>query len=59
MLWIKKISIKWFWLFVAIALALLLLATANLSKFSQVVTYVEGFVIGFVTYAIATKLYKL
>jgi len=59
MAWTKRLSIKWFWLFVAIALALLLLATYNLDKFPQVVTYVEGFIIGFVTYAIATKVYKL
>lgn len=59
MKWTKRISIKWFWVFVAIALALLLVATSGLEKFSTVVTYVEGFIIGFVTYAIATKVYKI
>jgi len=59
MSWTKRISIKWFWVFVAIALAILLVATSGLEKFNTVVTYVEGFILGFVTYAIATKVYKL
>ena len=58
----KKRSIKIFWVSVAIALVILLLLVnqcATAEKFATTVTMVEGFIIGFVTYAIATKLYTL
>ena len=62
MKWRKRVSIKVFWVGVAIALALvLLLASVYSTKehFSSILLMVGGFVIGFVTYAIATKVYKL
>jgi hypothetical protein len=57
MKWRKKVSIKVFWVGVAVALALVLLLASNSPKFDTIATMVGGFVIGFVTYAIATKLY--
>jgi hypothetical protein len=56
----KKVSINVFWVGVAIALALVLLLSSNSPKehFDAIAIMVGGFVIGFVTYAIATKLYK-
>jgi hypothetical protein len=61
MKWRKRVSIKVFWVGVAIALALVLLLASNSpkEKFDTIAVMVGGFVIGFVTYAIATKVYKL
>jgi hypothetical protein len=59
--WRKRVSIKVFWVGVAVALALVLLLASNSPKehFDTILVMVGGFVIGFVTYAIATKVYKL
>jgi len=59
---VKRFSIKVFWVGCAVALlALLALSSqiASAEKYASIQTFVEGFVIGYVTYAIATKFYKL
>jgi hypothetical protein len=61
MKWRKKVSIKVFWVGVLIAWALVLWLASSSPKehFDGILLMCYGFWIGFITYAIATKVYIL
>jgi hypothetical protein len=61
MVWVKRFSIKVFWVGCAIALLALLALSSQIAspeKYVAIQIYVGGFVMGYITYAIATKFYK-